>query len=101
MNIPQQREKWNKIRQLGRQKYILQYWILGWGISTTLASIILQFFSSGANFHGFFTKDLLPIFCSQLIIMMVLGYGVGHFRWSQLERRFAPKKPTKKNRGIK
>jgi hypothetical protein len=72
-------EKSDKIRKLGRGKFVLRYGVLGWGISTAILFSLIMGFTEG--WDGFVFK-LIPA----LIIFPLGGFVWGRLMWAFLER---------------
>lgn len=72
-------DKSDKIRKLGRGKFVLRYGVLGWGISTAILFSLIMGFTEG--WDGFVFK-LIPA----LIIFPLGGFVWGRFMWAFLER---------------
>jgi hypothetical protein len=72
-------EKSDRIRKLGRGKFVLRYGVLGWGISTAILFSLITGFTEG--WDGFVFK-LIPA----LIIFPLGGYVWGRLMWAFFER---------------
>lgn len=72
-------EKLDKIRKLGRDKFVLRYGILGWGLSTAILFTLFLGFTEGWDDFAF---KLIPA----LIIFPLGGFGWGRLMWAFFER---------------
>lgn len=70
-------KKSDKIRKLGRSKFIWRYGVLGWGLSTAILFSLVMGYTEG--WDGFVFK-LIPA----LVLFPIGGYAWGHFMWMYL-----------------
>ena len=50
-------EKWTKIRELGRSKFVLRYGVLGWGVSTAILFSLIWRLTRTAGTDSAFEAD--------------------------------------------
>lgn len=72
-------EKSDKIREMGRSKFVWRYGVLGWGATTAILFSLLMACAEG--WDGFLFK-LIPA----LVIFPFGGYVWGRVMWAFLER---------------
>ena len=74
-------EKWARIREKGKQRFVLVYGVLGWGVSTGLLwSLLMAFIEPSENVWG-----KLAI---AMIIFPIAGIAFGHLTWNKSEKGF-------------
>jgi hypothetical protein len=71
-------EKWAKLREQGRSRFVWLYGVLGWGVSTAILFSLWNGIRDG--WDGFFFK-LIPA----LVLFPLGGYLWGRFMWWFLE----------------
>jgi len=76
-------EKSDKIRELGRSKFVWRYGVLGWGLTTAILFSLLMACAEG--WDGFLFK-LIPA----LVIFPIGGYAWGRIMWAFFERKWRP-----------
>ncbi|UJF31667.1 hypothetical protein [Paenibacillus hexagrammi] len=76
----QQSQTWQKRKQLGRSKYLLQFGVLPWGIGLTILFGIIEFIS----FHEMIW-NWIPV---RLVVFSMVGFFIANGRWQSMERRF-------------
>lgn len=72
-------ERWTKIRERGRKRFVLLYGVLGWGVPTALLFTIWNGFAEG--WDGLLAKLLIS-----LVIFPIGGIFWGMLMWAFLER---------------
>lgn len=72
--------KWNKMKQLGRNKYLLYYGVLLWGIVFTVVLGGVELASSGTV-----TSTWTVI---RFVVFGVVGFFIGNSRWMSFERKY-------------
>ncbi len=77
MNRKQQ-ERWERMRQLGRSRYIWRHGVLGWGVTVAIAWSLSMAWMDG--------WDQLPILLPlALVLFPIGGYFFGAFMWRVLD----------------
>ncbi|MBN2436915.1 MAG: hypothetical protein JXK07_16770 [Spirochaetes bacterium] len=80
MNI-KQREKWQKIRQIGKKKYVIKYGIISWGLTTAfLWSLIMHIIRPQENLF------IRPVIA--LVLFPLGGIVVGLYTWNYNEKNY-------------
>lgn len=72
--------KWNKMQRLGRNKYLLYYGVLLWGI---VFAVILGAVELAST--GIVTSTWTVI---RFFVFGVVGFFIGSARWMRYERRY-------------
>lgn len=72
--------KWNKMKQLGRNKYLLYYGVLLWAIVFTVVLGAIELAST-----GIVTSTWTVI---RFFVFGVVGFFIGNARWMSYERRY-------------
>ena len=86
MSIPDA-EKWAKLSKLGRNKFVLRFGVLGWGVPTGLLFSLIQGFEYG--WDGFLFR-LIPA----LILFPLGGILFGRIMWRMLEKKHGAVPPA-------
>jgi hypothetical protein len=74
-------EKWAKIRQTGRSRFVWLYCVVGWGLTTGAVWAVLMAFEKG--------WPELPMFLILgLIGFPIGGFFLGRWMWKRNERDF-------------
>jgi len=70
-NVDRAKEKWNKQKSMGKQKFILVYGVLLWGVSTSIIyGTLTIFFSSNPINH-----NILGILFRLIAYALIFGLG--------------------------
>jgi len=82
-------QEWNKMKSLGKKKYVWINGVVKWGLFTgILMPIIWQFFDEGFHLYSIIN----PNFFRRLIITMILfplgGYIHYHLLWKTFEKKY-------------
>jgi hypothetical protein len=92
---PKQRQKWAKIRMLGKFRYVLGYGILLWGIPTGLCYAVLTTLTdNGFSLFRVLSSPLLrQLFVAKLIISLILfpicGCVLAWWLWHYWEKKYS------------
>ena len=87
---PKQVERWARIRQMGRTRYIWLHGVLGWGLTVGVVWAVIMAASRG--------WDRLPILLALAVIGFPIGgYFFGVVTWKTSEKQFA--EATRNNPG--
>ena len=82
------RKNWASVRGKGKVRFIILYWIIGWGITGgAIASIVTYFVRSSLN-KSYSVSNLWSILKSNLIMFPIMGLFLGLLVWWDTERRF-------------
>ena len=73
-------EKWSKTRRIGRNRFILIYGVLIWGITVAIFWSVIMNYLMGWSF--------IPLLLGALVVFPVGGYFFGSAVWNQGESRF-------------
>jgi hypothetical protein len=71
--------KWQKMRQIGKSKYLLLHGILPWSLSLTIFFGIIERVTQGETFWSW-----IPI---RLILFATLGFFVANAKWQAMQRK--------------
>ncbi|WP_334060504.1 hypothetical protein [Alteromonas sp. S005] len=73
--------KWAKIREKGKQRFVLVNGVLGWGLPTAILWVFLmEFLEPSENIW------VRPIIA--LIIFPIAGIAFGHLMWNKSEKAY-------------
>lgn len=73
--------KWAKIREKGKQRFVLVNGVLGWGLPTSILWVFLmEFLEPSENIW------VRPI--TALIIFPIAGVAFGHLMWNKSEKTY-------------
>ncbi|WP_082232841.1 hypothetical protein [Halobacillus massiliensis] len=88
MKSHQRMEKWKKVRENGKKHYIINYGILGWGLSTGILFILYsQLVGNGLQFLQYTAGDWVAKLLLTLGIFLLGGVLFGYATW-QINERF-------------
>ena len=74
--------KWAKIREKGKQRFVLVNGVLGWGVATAIFwAVLMEFIEPSENIW------VRPI--TALIIFPIAGVAFGHLMWNKSEKAYA------------
>lgn len=80
-------EKWAKIRQMGRRRYVWLFGVAGWGLTTAVFWSVLMAYLKG--------WDQLPVFLILALIGFPIGgYFYGRLMWKWSEASFQRANPN-------
>jgi hypothetical protein len=71
---------WGKTRQIGRNRYILKRFVLGWGGLMSF-SMCLGYYLRG--------DTTWPVYAGIVFLNLVVGYCLGRWFWQAAEREYA------------
>lgn len=72
--------KWEATRTMGRNAFILKFWVLGWGVTTALFNTVIRWW--------WFEETLFPLLGKSLVLFPIGGYFLGAFLWRYTERKW-------------
>lgn len=75
-------EKSSKLMKLGRNRFVLLFGVLGWGVPTAILFVLIQCYQNGWDNFLF---QLIPA----LVLFPLGGIAWGHVMWKLLERKNA------------
>ncbi len=74
-------DKWAKIREKGKQRFVLVNGVLGWGVPTAILwAVLMELLDPSENIW------VRPIIA--LIIFPIAGIAFGHSMWNKSEKIF-------------
>jgi len=74
-------DKWAKMREKGKQRFVLVNGVLGWGVPTAILwSVLMELLDPSENIW------VRPIIA--LIIFPIAGIAFGHLMWNKSEKTF-------------
>ncbi len=74
-------DKWAKIREKGKQRFVLVNGVLGWGVPTAILwAVLMELLDPSENIW------VRPIIA--LIIFPIAGIAFGHLMWNKSEKIF-------------
>ncbi len=76
-------DKWNKIINNGKKKFILKYGVLGWGFTTGIVYTIINYFTE----QPIIIKEFIFISSITLIIFPLLGILWGSFMFNYMRKK--------------
>ena len=77
-----ERERWEKVRKMGRTRYVWVMGVLGWGVTVGVAWSVGMTAMSG-------DWDRLPLTLGiALVGFPIGGWFFGHFTWKAAEKRY-------------
>ncbi len=71
---------WNRIRQMGKSRYLLIYGILSWSLGCTLLFGLMELITQGE-----IVWIWIPV---RLMLFAVVGFFVGNARWQRQEKKY-------------
>lgn len=82
------REKWERTRSKGKLYFVIVYWVLLWGITTTILVTIFNFAISFLRYGPEYNFAILFKFFIFLPFFMVGGYFGGRWIWKRSELEY-------------
>ncbi|MFC0215375.1 hypothetical protein ACFFK0_23550 [Paenibacillus chartarius] len=80
------RSKWEKMKAMGRNRYVLVYGLLLWGVVLTIVTSVLQVLLS-MN-----VQDAEPLtvtfIAARFTVFAVFGFFIASARWLSMERKY-------------
>ena len=76
-------QRWEKIREKGKKRYIALYGVLLWGLSTSVLFILISKLIFDQSYYQSPTKVGLVVLC-----FCIGGYIWAHFMWNTIEKKF-------------
>ncbi|WP_442601413.1 hypothetical protein [Paenibacillus sp. KN14-4R] len=76
-----QAERWGKTRARGRNKYLLTYGILAWGIIPSILTSVLEFVNNGGQISPMYVAMRFFVFAT-------VGFFVTNALWQSREQKF-------------
>ncbi|PRO69001.1 hypothetical protein [Alteromonas gracilis] len=74
-------DKWVKIREKGKQRFVIVNGVLGWGVTTAILwSVLMELIEPSENIW------VRPIIA--LIIFPIAGVVFGHLMWDKSEKAY-------------
>jgi hypothetical protein len=87
MKKSENRYAWGQIREKGKLRYILLYWVLGWGVPVAIiSSIISEMFSYGFYMSMFIKKEFYFRSLGITVLFIIAGFLIGMRVWSKEEK---------------
>lgn len=79
-------QRWAKTRQMGKNRYIINFGLLGWGLSLTVVTSILELI----------TQNVIDPFyvIIRFVVFGIFGIAIAGNRWSVQERRYHEQSQT-------
>lgn len=77
--------KWRKKRQIGKQKYIINYGVITWGVTLTVIFSLIEFFTSQTLSLGWLIM--------RFAMFSFIGIFIANYSWEKNERKYTPRKP--------
>ena len=78
---------WAKADKLGRNRYILRYGVVGWGVPVAFMFSLIQALLDGWN-------TFVPQLGISLILFPIIGVIVGLITWKQMEKAHGNVRPA-------
>ena len=93
---PQVSRRWERVRRMGRSRFIRMYGVFGWGLVTGLISSLWMVFG---GFNAGNIRPSLLIFVAVVTVpaMMAAGYLWGWWMWTMCEARYARRSARRAN----
>lgn len=75
-----QAQRWAKTRQMGKNRYIVNFGLLGWGLSLTVVTSIVELITQ---------NSIAPFYVIiRFIVFGIFGIAIAGNRWSVKEQRY-------------
>ncbi|MCR8643826.1 hypothetical protein NV379_14315 [Paenibacillus sp. N1-5-1-14] len=77
-----QAERWKKTRAIGRNKYLLTYGVIAWGIIPSAILSVVEFMNNDGQINPMYVAMRVFVFAT-------VGFFVSSAMWNSRERKFS------------